>query len=386
MTERFRRYLHWWLVGTVVVVASVCGLNALVDPYGLVGAPRWPGVNAVKSAAGPKVRTAKPYQLRRVQPHTVVVGNSRPEMGIRPLSDCWAAADRPVFNFAQPGLPFVQQAAAAKFAIAVAPVRRIFFGIDFVDFVTRGDRPYFGSPIIPPRLLAHRPRVDQLAQSVRDHFAALLSVDALVDSLRTLALQHSEGASDRTPLGFNPARDLREAAEVEGQHALFAQKLAALRRWLVDGGARPVPEDDARWRALHSVLQAASEQRVDVVLFVNPYHAEYLDVLREAGLASAFLQWKKQLAQAADDFNTATLWDFAVRHRYTTEPVPAPGVKGIALRWFWEPAHYRAELGEVMLAQMTGRSCAAVGTLAFGRLLVGARTRLAASAAGPGKK
>ena len=44
--------------------------------------------------------------------------------------------------------------------------------------------------------------------------------------------------------------------------------------------------------------------------------------------------------------------DFNAQGFELGETPPGPGVRGEHIRWFWEPAHYTAELGEVMLGKM----------------------------------
>ena len=42
---------------------------------------------------------------------------------------------------------------------------------------------------------------------------------------------------------------------------------------------------------------------------------------------------------------------------FTEESVPAAGVRSGPLRWFWEPSHYRSELGDLMLDTMLAGTC-----------------------------
>jgi hypothetical protein len=44
------------------------------------------------------------------------------------------------------------------------------------------------------------------------------------------------------------------------------------------------------------------------------------------------------------------LWDFSVASDFVTEVVPLTNPKQ-QMKWFWEPAHYKKELGDMLLAR-----------------------------------
>lgn len=81
-------YLRTLLVSVVVAFTAVAGLNLFVDPWGLFGAPRVPGVTARKPEAGDYVRLSKPYQVMRAAPDFLILGNSRAELGLNPKALC----------------------------------------------------------------------------------------------------------------------------------------------------------------------------------------------------------------------------------------------------------------------------------------------------------
>ena len=48
VTTKGRRFCQVWLAALLAVVALVGAINALIDPYLVIGAPRIAGLNAVK--------------------------------------------------------------------------------------------------------------------------------------------------------------------------------------------------------------------------------------------------------------------------------------------------------------------------------------------------
>src|ERR1700680_698269 len=94
-----------------VLVATACGLALLtiglalwVDPYRMYGTPETPGWTALKPRIYEQIGIAKTYQLDRVAPTTLLLGNSRVEIGFDPESRLWPAGAQPVFNAAQAGM------------------------------------------------------------------------------------------------------------------------------------------------------------------------------------------------------------------------------------------------------------------------------------------
>ena len=87
----FEQTWFWWYLlilfcATLGILSLVSAVNFIVDPYNIFGTTRIPGLNAVKPFAGNRGRTAKIHQVIQVKPKALIVGNSRPELGLDPNS------------------------------------------------------------------------------------------------------------------------------------------------------------------------------------------------------------------------------------------------------------------------------------------------------------
>jgi hypothetical protein len=95
-----------------------------------------------------------------------------------------------------------------------------------------------------------------------------------------------------------------------------------------------------------------------VIVFFMPSYVDQLEILRQTGLIPSFERWKMDVArtvETADPKGQPTpLWDFTGVSPYTTEPLPGPGDTKHPVTWFWEPVHFRAALGDVMIRRMLG--------------------------------
>jgi hypothetical protein len=96
------------------------------------------------------------------------------------------------------------------------------------------------------------------------------------------------------------------------------------------------------------------ERGVTLTLILAAFHADEMETYRRAGLWPRVEQLKNDLASSVARANSDTIaaWDFVEYSPYTTETVPPPGDKLSPTRWFWEQAHFKRALGEVMLRRV----------------------------------
>lgn len=359
-----------WFGATVAALAGLAiGLCVAVDPYRMYGTPVLPGWTELKPQIYDQIDLAATYQLERVRPITLLLGNSRVEVGINPESPHWPAAAQPVFNGALPGRDLRTAVDMLRQAIAVHVPKTVIVGLDILDFLQKPDPlPPPQAPIGPEerRLLVDRngkPNPARRLQVWRDRGATTLTVDAVGDSLATLLDQNPRTTATLTPLGFDPLNQYRVFAARQGYYELFAQKNAIYRKQYAH---RPTPdftqpERYADFRALQQIFAQAKAHGIELILFIHPYHADYFDMLQRAGLWSSFEAWKRALvamvaaANASDAREPIRLFDFSGYNRYTTEPVPPVGDRRTAMRWYWEAGHYKSALGEEMLPRMLGQ-------------------------------
>ncbi|RGP39493.1 hypothetical protein BPTFM16_02864 [Altererythrobacter insulae] len=97
----------------------------------------------------------------------------------------------------------------------------------------------------------------------------------------------------------------------------------------------------------------AKEKQVNITFFINPYHFSYLHTLYDNNQWSNFQVWKKTLVNylsimQGEEF---ILWDFSGESDFVNEVVPLANPKQ-QMQWFWEPAHYKKELGDLLLERL----------------------------------
>lgn len=139
------RYLLFCGLALLLILTAFAGFAMAVDPYYVFGTPRIAGWNQDKPAASDRGFDAKRAQVARVAPRTLILGNSRAEIGFDPESPAWPATYRPVFNGALAGTTIATSLAFLRAAEqrGVKPANLI-LGLEFFDFVAPD--PALGAP------------------------------------------------------------------------------------------------------------------------------------------------------------------------------------------------------------------------------------------------
>ncbi len=359
-------YLQRWIYTLIVLLLGAVGLNYWVDPYGLYRS-REPG--DWKPHAATQGDLVKPYLVLRHPPRTLILGNSRAEVGFDPEDPAWPETARPVFNLALPGTGTRVARRLFEHVLAAHPPQALVLGVDYMDFLVepaaRGS-----DPRMTRRLLLEtvHPASVRWRQRVHDAAATLASLDALMHSLDTLRVAGRPGVADLTQAGFNPMRDYREIARREGYFNLFRQRdrenIRAYQRrprnlFTRGTGSSPAFDD------LNAILDAARAHNIPVQVVIYPYHAHLLEILRLTGHWDLFEEWKREIVHrvARHGRDQAVLWDFSGYHVYAREPVPAAGDKKHTMQWYWEAGHFKSELGHLILSRLHGGQPDTFGTV-----------------------
>ncbi|MEX2618069.1 MAG: hypothetical protein WD767_18430 [Alphaproteobacteria bacterium] len=359
----FLQFLRTVLVGTILLLLSVAGFNLVIDPYGLYGFAI-DGVNVRKPQSRTHILLGKQQRLIRAQPDTVILGNSRADLGLDPESPYWPKDFGTVFNFAIPGEAMYGTVRRYDFARHHVPVRQFILPLDLMDFlIKKAADPATGFP------LPNQPGLFSF-QSLME---TLLSKAALLDSILTILRQRDPFAVDVTPLGFNPAKDFIPVIRLEGHHTVETQKLYAN----FDNFLRLAPDllrtdgteaEPLQW--LRILLDDAREQNFGITILFYPVHANLLDVYDVTGRWTALEELKRIVVeivseqQAKNPAWRAAVWDFADYSEYAAEPFPLRDDRTAQMQWYWESGHFKAALGDLMLQRMYGN-----GPDGFGALL-----------------
>jgi hypothetical protein len=359
-------------VSTFVALSIITvSFNYLVDPFLIFNSARIDYFNQKKNDINDQIRITKVYHPAYEKWDVILIGNSRIEMGLDPDHVCFQQDQQKVYNLGIPGASVPQQLEYALNILYEQPVKKVFLSIDFVDFLVPVNKAPNGTTFKisdTPINKSHHYKFNgesnplSLRSEFMDKYRSLFSLDALISSFKTVTLQ-SRLTTDRTGKGFNPADDFKASIQAEGVPAIFEQKMQSLNKRFSNDWSLYYSDSSPSLASLYLIefLKISNERGVEVVIFTNPFHQSFWDLLKEKNLFRLHQEWLMLLSKTLIEMNLekTSFWDFSVDSIYIHEPLPLPGAgkKYQPLNWFWEPSHYRKELGDLMIESMLHAQC-----------------------------
>lgn len=328
----------------LLLLAAVPLINAVVDPWGVIGLVDLPRLNHEKTERlTDHWLEVKSLALRRGTYDTIVLGSSRAQVGIDPAYGPLGA--RRTYNLGLPGAGMPEEYALFRYAVTQQDVRMLVWDLDFSSFNPRH---------------ALRPGFDRTLAGGRSPAAAyaeyLCSPRMLARSWITFKDNVRGRRSRYPPNGF----------QIRGASGRAAHHRAWLR--IILQGALTSPQEFAAFEyrpeplaLLERVLRYCRVEDVDVYLFVAPMHACQVEALAAAGLYETWETWKRDLTAMVARVHEAVpgdaaleLWDFCDYHPVTTEPFPPAEQPDAQMQRYWESSHFRQQVGNLVLDRMLG--------------------------------
>lgn len=396
--NRPRSFIVAYLTLIFLAMAGMAAINIVVDPFWRFDLISIPGFNAQKVEFASNLRMAKPGVVCRLQPITVVMGTSRAEVGINPTHPALRDVPGPVYNLSLSGAGLNELDMTLRHAVHASPgLKRVLLGLDFFLFNANRNAVVFGTEVLnfdQQRLLL-LPN-DHCWRSFLYDIDALLGPKGLIFSFKTITGQIPEPTSrpqvnrwlanfDRNGFRNNfyiiqkiliPERGYRQEF-ADTQERYYAKRIwrsPPEERFCFVAGGQPNTFD-----TLRSMIRFTRASGIDLRIFFNPVHARLLIALREAGLWPLYEDWKRGVVDVLAAESAASgkpqypLWDFSGFNSITTEPVPPAGDTKTIMRGFWEPSHYKEQIGDLMLDRMLDyREPTKVVPEDFGKMLTSA--------------
>lgn len=347
-------YLKHFFVVVACLFASVAAINWGVDPFAIWHNRCVEGLNCAKTEAGDKIYLTKTYQWQHLQPEIIILGNSRPELGLNPASPYFNGKE--VYNLAIRGAGVITQAEYLLNLLEQKDSKRVIMSVDFLDFIQLAGTVSQWPPNISrnsnlPLSLVGEKNVHYPLNNVKAHMSALFALDSFLASLKTVMYQNNKTNHTRLD-GFNQADGFVPIVNNEGISPLFEEKEESLNQRLA-GRDFVLSDSDGvsvHFNALLLLIRELEKKSIKLDLFISPYHQRYLQIVESTGHFGLYLEWKKELVAQlarAGFYQRNRLLDFSGFNRYSSEAIPTE--RGVFMEWYWEPSHYRAGLGEVVI-------------------------------------
>ena len=348
------RYLRRLALATLLLVALLASVNYYADPYGV-----WryglPG-DTIQSrpAIRNQERMHKAHAVRLVDADCLILGNSRVVVGLDPNHPL---LPEKTYNLGLSASNIYECYRYLQHAVAFKKPKMVLFAID------KGMFDAASTPEVDfdeARLAVAADGTPQPRWRYADIPETLLSLDALVDSLKTLrdktSVKYKDGMRDEVLMKpyTVPSKILAENERWKDG----SRKLA----WNIKDGSNKQRE------AFMEFLSFCHSQDIRLVVLTNPLHSGLLDL--EISDPVAFRRWLIWVGNAvrtgsnflADSWGLVPSegsgwWEGKIPHfvnfygfnPISSEPFPSPDERVSAMKNYWEISHYRKAVGDLMI-------------------------------------
>ncbi len=342
MKRHTQQFVRQYLVITVCLLGALVLFNTVVDPYNIYPwvhltrlLPHKPNNDHRRTKAG-QVRQSPGWD-------TLLMGSSHAEVGLDAKHPAFALGR--AFNLGLNGGRLAENLGALRYAWQWGhPIKRVVLVYDnrwfFQAPLTTTD--YIESPFNPGYSVIEYQGSNLLGMQATEH-----SYHAIRKWWRGQGATNDEFGRRIRPL-FGPDT---------AQHDVFVGDLAKPEL------QKPVHDDGPNLDLFEQFARFCLDREIELIVTIPPCHANMLDLFERQGYNPARETGKRRLLQRVIALNQAypgappiNLWDFSGISPYTTEPVPPPGDTQTRLRWFWDPDHFKKELGDLMLDRALGQA------------------------------
>jgi hypothetical protein len=342
-----RRYL----ICTIVSLAAAHVLTALFcawqNPFDILPS---------KDAKLFQPRISKVHLASRIQPRTIIIGSSRPELGIPAEHKAWARP--PVLNMAFSGTSAAEMCAWFEHCCAVSPVEQALIMLDYSSCDRQTKHQY---TFDPGRLhtLEHGPLWTSQIADLRMAFASWDGLSAAIECLRT----PPENRDFLPQGGRNEKVHYGKILSKGGLRRLFH---------LTDTRFPLQKTDlDKEWRPIRRMVSVAAAKKVRLTWIISPFHNHFWSLYIKRDGIDEVLGWRRALVHVIQEEADAcglgrqTFWDFddTTPTRMSVDDIISDASNG-RLPIFYEYSHFSSRVGALMLERALQST--AEGSPAFG--------------------
>jgi len=344
-----KQYIHSLIILILALMVCVAAFSWISDPYGIFRSNIFP----VKPTITRNARTAKAFQVFDYGADTIILGSSRTEAGLNPQK-----LDGRAYNLGLPGSNLKEQFAYLKHAHAAHPVKHLIFQPDFFAFnAFRENQAGFNQKI----LLDYPPSKYSKFQTALKKYALLINIDHVKYGISTIKYQNPKIIFGNLYFdnGFNDPEHRNYRVKMTGGAKESVEKGIAkyyAEIWFLGGKDSFAFEHDGYYSftTFEEILKFAKTEGIDTKIILAPVHVWHLQALDIAGLWPLWIQWKERMVEINDRVSKFPLIDYSGYTGFTTETVPDG--KDALMDWHLDNAHYRSELGDLILSGVASGS------------------------------
>lgn len=332
-------YLKTFAFIVTLGLATVVGVNLIVDPEGIVQFVRINGLNYEKPAIDKTgLRRWKSIALASGNYDTIVLGTSRSLGGIDPMSSVWG--DRVVYNASLPSTNMYETYQVFEFSTRNNPISTVVLGLDLSMFATeqKGLADFQTSQFADQNIIL-------------SNLSSLISWQTLDNSWQTVIFNRNRKVGRYSERGFRRVKEGLKDSETVNHRRLFKYESNNL----LSGCCPFYQIKPTSLDLFHQLIKDCRQKGIEIYLFISPIHAIRLEAYQALDLFTVLENLKRDLvgilAEDRDknpEKESILLWDFSGYNSVTTEEIPS-AKSTRQMKWYVESSHYKKELGNVIL-------------------------------------
>ena len=364
--------MKYWFIkfsfGALIGLLSIFALSILIDPYAILSTPTIDGINKFKPEFSGYSRIAKPWITSRVKPKSIVIGASSAETGFNPNHSSWK--QQPVYNFAIGSGRNYEIYRYLQHAVAVAPVKDVLLGIDFVMYTGR-PQPYVGH-FSENRLAITYKGIKTPIQNKEKLIDILFSTTYIKSAFKTITNQDSAYYNFKKHYPAHAYKN--DGQRIHSSNARFIGswgtvediwKKALQTRYsqlkIIDPKSDPfipLSNNIDRWDLFKELIEFSHHNSLNMNIVLPPCHSSYLTVIENANMWPWFEEFKRKLVSINENIASTLnstpflIMDYCIYHEYTTEIIFGTRNPYVSLKWFWDPNHFKTELGDIVIKEV----------------------------------
>ncbi|NOQ15631.1 MAG: hypothetical protein GQ581_01075 [Methyloprofundus sp.] len=347
MNHTFLIYGRRLIVFSILLLIATVTFSYYIDPFSVYGRTYIKdGVQVNSPGFHDQITMGKALAIKQRKPEILILGSSRSSIGFSPQIASQYFPEQNIYNGSFPGINIYELLRYSQHAIASAPIKQLYIGLDFYQF--HGGRPTEKSF-----------REDRLAVDVNnqpagdttgDLLATLLSVDAIYYSIKVALGLYKSNHKTYLTNGFLANASgggwLDEFMNNEGK--AYINKTYTVPKFTFNILNKPLTSFDY----FKQLVQLAHQHKIKLYFFISPSHARQWEVIDQLGLWNKWEYWKREMLriteQESKHFKQAAypIYDFSGYSNYSTEAVPR--MPGKTMQWYFDSSHYRQSLGSII--------------------------------------
>ncbi|CAM2767080.1 TPA: hypothetical protein I8Y95_001341 [Legionella pneumophila] len=353
--NRFKKFFIYYLTFLLLFGLVIILFNWLVNPYDI-----YKSISLQNLSKKPQVtshlRLTKAIAIEWKKPEYLIMGSSTAETGLNP--DFYAWGNSHVYNLGLSGANIYEVMRYLQHAEAIKPVKKVILVVNFFMFNAYvNNRDDFNES-----LLHVDSNGNKNPHALNTIFSTLLSFDALKASWETIKNQHKRNAFLSNG---QLAHDYREdqIQQLKGYKNNFLYTESYSKASLLPPPHHQFsftnPEKGIDTIAyLQKIITICENNHTELILILAPEHVRLLETYKLLDLWDRYEQWQKELAAIITTHNQKypnskfALWGFNNVNSITTEQLPDKDDTATKMHWFWDPQHFKNELGNLILSMV----------------------------------